>query len=141
MAKLKITTHYEVVCVRMYEEETKIGGEEEEEKKEMYINVRTRDHMISFVSSREKKAREKSGDGYSEAIFTATTDGAPAIAVQAWMVLSDFPWSSICSREAEPTTHPSFGDGLFFSSSYSGFCCLHMRTTCMYRSFSCNPHV
>ncbi|KAF3554091.1 hypothetical protein F2Q69_00014040 [Brassica cretica] len=89
--------------------------------------------MISFVSSREKKAREKSGDGYSEAIFTATTDGAPAIAVQAWMVLSDFPLSSICSREAEPTTHPSFGDGLFFSSSYSGFCCLHMRTTCMYR--------
>ena len=97
-----------------------------------YRTVRTRDYMLSFVSSPEKKEIE-SGDGYSEAIFTAATDGAPVIAVQAWMVLSDFPWSSICSREAEPTTHPSFGDGLFFSSSYSGFCCLHMRTTCMYR--------
>ncbi|KAG2291283.1 hypothetical protein Bca52824_037952 [Brassica carinata] len=94
-----------------------------------YRTVRTRDHMLSFVSSPEIE----SGDGYSEAIFTATTDGAPMIAVQAWMVLSDFPWSSICSREAEPTTHPSIGEGFFFSSSSSGFYCLHMRTTCMYR--------
>nr|VDD55858.1 unnamed protein product [Brassica oleracea] len=73
-----------------------------------YRTVRTRDYMLSFVSSPEKKEIE-SGDGYSEAIFTAATDGAPVIAVQAWMVLSDFPWSSICSREAEPTTHPSIG--------------------------------
>ena len=98
-----------------------------------YRTVRTLDHMLSFVSSPEKKKERQSGDGYSEAIFTATTDGAPAIAVQAWMVLSDFPWSSICCREAEPTTHPSIGDGFFFSSSSSGFYCLHMRTTCMYR--------
>ncbi|KAJ4894271.1 hypothetical protein Rs2_21065 [Raphanus sativus] len=37
-----------------------------------------------------------------------------------WMLLSDSPWSSVCSIEAEPTTRLSFGDGFFFSFS-SGF--------------------
>ncbi|KAG2333051.1 hypothetical protein Bca52824_004231 [Brassica carinata] len=89
---------------------------------------------LIHLSQSMKKKKKQNGDGYSETIFRTTTHGSPTIAVQAWMVLSDFNWSDL------PTTHLSFGDGFFFSSlefffssSSLGLYCSQMRTTCMYR--------
>ncbi|KAL0715085.1 hypothetical protein Bca4012_064407 [Brassica carinata] len=81
----------------------------------------------------QKKKTKQNGDGYSETIFRTTTHGAPAIAVQAWMVLLDFNWYSICSREDGFFFSSS---EFFFSSSSLGFYCSQMRTTCMYRGNS-----